>query len=159
MGYILSYTTDKNYNGVLSASKFVRGVFLLTALVLCGTFVYTIFTGSAGVFHGILSVLSLLAVFFRERWIFNPRNQSVTLEWGFLCFVQRSIFFADQIEQLSLIKIQHNKDKVFQMQFVLQAGGKQVVIDTAKKHDFRKLEDNAVRAAEKIGFDLERITI
>ena len=110
------------------------------------------------IFIAILIIVSLIATFYREAWIFDSNNQTISFVAGVGPITKKTVFHPDDIEDLIFSKI-YKVQKLQQGHFTLQAGGKQATIETARKHNITVLEKNAEIASKLVGIELTRVTM
>lgn len=159
MGITLSFHTNKKGQGIFTIPVLWRIIFSLVLFILLVIFFQIFITQKeVSIFTALLIIVSILAVLYREVWIFDSENQTVSFLSGFGTFVRKTIFNSEQIDNLILISV-YRIGKLYEGQFILQTGDKQVIIETAKKSKVEQLEKISVKAAMLVGINLEKISM
>ena len=161
MGFSLIFKTDKNNRGILTISFLNRALFVFMFLVFTATLFMDIYSGHKPVLTSIVVLFCIAGLLYRECWIFDPTEKTVTYSIGIVPFVKKTTIPFSNIESIRIISIQHTKDNVQQMQSKIQTknGIKIPELEIVKPRFERSFTERTEKVAQILEKQIEYITI
>ncbi|OJF77330.1 MAG: hypothetical protein BKP49_02385 [Treponema sp. CETP13] len=161
MGFSLIFKTDKHNRGILTISFLYRTLFVFMFLVFVATFFMDIFSGHKPVLTSILVLFCIVGLLYRECWVFDSIEKTVSYSIGIVPFVKKTTIPFSNIDSICIVSIKHTKDNIQQMQsqIVTNNGNQLPELETVKPRSASPFTERTKKIAQILEKQIEYITL